>query len=43
VILVGTPAWVEYLRATGSAVHGRVRDLLASEASLATTDVVVIQ
>ncbi len=42
-ILVDTSAWVEYLRGTGSAIHGRVRNLLASEASLATTDVVVME
>lgn len=41
-IVVDTSAWVEYLRATGSTIHSRVRSLLASEASLATTDVVVM-
>lgn len=42
-ILADTSAWVEYLRATGGTIHGRVRDLLASEASLATTDIVVME
>lgn len=42
-ILVDTSAWVEYLRATESTIHGRVRDLLAREALLATTDVVVME
>lgn len=42
-ILVDTSAWVEYLRATGSAIHVTVRDLLAREAPLATTDVVVME
>jgi predicted nucleic acid-binding protein len=43
VILVDTSAWVEYLRATGSAVHRRLRDLIQADASLATTDVVVME
>ena len=42
-ILVDTSAWVEYLRATGGAIHGRVRDLLAGEAPIATTDIVVME
>lgn len=37
-ILVDTSAWVEYDRATGSPVHLRLRELLTSEALIATTD-----
>ena len=29
-ILVDTSAWVEYLRATGSAVHVELRELIAN-------------
>jgi predicted nucleic acid-binding protein len=43
VILVDTSGWVEYLRATGSALHMRVRGLLAEDAELATTDVVLME
>jgi len=45
VILVDTSAWVEYLRATGSAVHRRMH-LLVREmppAELATTEVVAME
>ena len=42
-ILVDTSAWVEYLRATGSAVHVELRKLIANEAPLATTDPVVME
>jgi predicted nucleic acid-binding protein len=42
-ILVDTSAWVEFLRATGSDVHLRVRGMLAADAGLATTDVVVME
>jgi predicted nucleic acid-binding protein len=40
VILVDTSAWTEYLRGTGSGAHFRLRELLAADAVLATTDVV---
>ncbi len=42
-ILVDTSAWVEYLRATGSAVHHELRELIANDAPLATTDPVVME
>ena len=41
--LVDTSAWIEYLRATGSDAHLAVRTLLDSEATGATTDVVVME
>ena len=41
--LVDTSAWVEYLRATGSPVHLVIRDLIEHEASLQTTEVVVME
>jgi predicted nucleic acid-binding protein len=40
VILVDTSAWTEYLRGTGSSTHFRLRELLAADAVLGTTDVV---
>ncbi len=40
-ILVDTSAWVEYLRATGSPVHLRVRQLIETSAPLATTEPVI--
>jgi predicted nucleic acid-binding protein len=40
VILVDTSAWTEYLRGTGSGTHFRLRELLAADAELATTDLV---
>jgi predicted nucleic acid-binding protein len=40
VILVDTSAWTEYLRGTGSGAHFRLRELLAADAVLGTTDVV---
>jgi predicted nucleic acid-binding protein len=43
VILADTSAWVEYLRATGSPVHLRLRKLIADEGELATTEVVVME
>jgi predicted nucleic acid-binding protein len=43
VILVDTSAWVEFLRATGSATHYRVRDLLATDEASATTEVVIME
>jgi predicted nucleic acid-binding protein len=42
-ILVDTSAWVEFLRATGSPVHHRLRDLLAADHPLATTEVVAME
>lgn len=42
-VLVDTSAWVEFLRATGSAIHHRVRGELGSLAPLATTDVIVME
>lgn len=42
-ILVDTSAWIEFLRATGSPVHHRVRGLVASSAPIATTEPVVME
>ncbi|HEV3228605.1 MAG TPA: PIN domain nuclease [Solirubrobacteraceae bacterium] len=42
-ILVDTSAWVEYLRATRSRVDRRLAQLIADDASLATTDVVLME
>jgi predicted nucleic acid-binding protein len=42
-ILVDTSAWVEYLRATGSRVHRRMRALVESDERLASTEVVVME
>ena len=42
-ILVDTSAWVEFLRATGSEVHARLRDLLQGGEALATTELVVME
>jgi predicted nucleic acid-binding protein len=42
VILADTSAWVEYLRATGSDAHLRLRVLLERD-QLATTDVVLME
>jgi predicted nucleic acid-binding protein len=43
VILAVTSAWVEYLRATGSPAHLRLRELIAGQGELATTEVVVME
>jgi len=43
VILLDSSAWVEFLRATGSPVHLRVRAALREEVELASTDVVVME
>jgi predicted nucleic acid-binding protein len=43
VILADTSAWVEYLRATGSPTHLRLRDLIAGDGELATTEVVAME
>jgi predicted nucleic acid-binding protein len=42
-ILVDTSAWIEFLRGTGSETHQRVRRLIEEEATLATTDVVLME
>jgi predicted nucleic acid-binding protein len=42
-ILADTSAWVEYDRATGSAVHRRVAELFASEGLLSVTEPVVME
>lgn len=42
-ILADTSAWVEFLRATGSPTHSRLRRLIAEERDLVTTDVVVME
>ena len=42
-ILADTSAWVEYLRATGSPVHLRLRKLIADEGELVTTEVVMME
>ena len=42
-ILADTSAWVEYLRATGSPMHLRLRDLIAGDGELATTEVVTME
>ena len=42
-VLADTSAWVEYLRATGSPAHLELRRLIADEAALLTTEVVVME
>ncbi len=42
-ILLDTSAWVEFLRATGSPVHLRVRSVLGQDVKRASTDVVVME
>lgn len=42
-ILVDSSAWIEFLRATGSAAHLRLRSALERGADLAGTDVVVME
>ncbi len=42
-ILVDSSAWIEFLRATGSPAHLRLRAALQQEAELASTDVVVME
>ena len=42
-ILADTSAWVEFLRATGSPIHLRLRNLIAGDGDLATTDVVMME
>lgn len=42
-IVVDTSAWVELLRATGSAVHHTLRSFVAAQAELAVTEMVVCE
>ena len=42
-ILADTSAWVEYDRATGSAVHRRMVDLIAAEEQLCVTEPVIME
>lgn len=42
-ILVDSSAWVEFLRATGSPAHMRLRFALQEEAALASTDAIVME
>ncbi len=42
-ILADTSAWVEYDRATGSAVDERVTELIADDGPLATTELVMME
>ncbi|HXR32046.1 MAG TPA: PIN domain nuclease [Solirubrobacterales bacterium] len=42
-MLVDSSAWVEFLRATGSPVHLRVRTALEEGAELASNDVIVME
>lgn len=41
--LADTSAWIEYLRATGSPTHLRLRRLIADEGAVVTTEVVVVE
>jgi predicted nucleic acid-binding protein len=43
VILADSSAWVEYLRATGSPAHLRLRQLIADEGDLVTSEVVLME
>jgi predicted nucleic acid-binding protein len=43
VILIDSSAWVEFLRATGSPIHRRLRSALQAQAELACTDVIVME
>jgi predicted nucleic acid-binding protein len=43
VILADTSAWVEYLRATGRPAHRRLRELIAGDGDLRTTEVVIME
>lgn len=42
-ILVDSSAWIEFLRSTGSAVHIRLRGMLAAGVELCTTEVVLME
>ncbi len=41
--LIDTSAWVEFLRATESTTHQRVRTLIETDSPTATTDVIVME
>ena len=41
--LVDTSAWIEFLSATDSPTHRRVRELIESESAMASTDVIVME
>jgi predicted nucleic acid-binding protein len=43
VILADTSAWIEFLRATGSPVHLRLRELIDRDGDLRTTEVVIME
>jgi hypothetical protein len=43
VILVDSSAWIEFLRATGSPTHRRLRSALQQGVALASTDVIVME
>ncbi len=42
-ILADSSAWIEYDRATGSPVDGRVSELIAEDGPLATTELVMME
>jgi len=42
-ILVDSSAWIEFLRATGSTTHQRLRSALEEGAALACTDVILME
>lgn len=42
-ILADTSAWIEYDRATGSAVHRRLRELIEASDQLAVTEPVIME
>ncbi|MGH2357676.1 MAG: type II toxin-antitoxin system VapC family toxin [Candidatus Limnocylindria bacterium] len=42
-VVVDSSAWIEFLRGTGSPVHLTLRRMLAENAELATTEVVVME
>lgn len=42
-ILVDSSAWIEFLRATGSPVHHRLRTALEEGTALASSDVIVME
>ena len=42
-ILADTSAWVDYLRTSGSPAHLRLRELIATDGDLTTTEVVTME
>jgi predicted nucleic acid-binding protein len=42
-ILIDSSAWIEFLRATGSSTHRRLRSALEEGAALACTDVILME